>query len=43
MPLPMAPMLGEFDPLRTESNEEFIGRLKTMGKSRTSASETTAV
>lgn len=33
MPLPPAPFIGEFDPLRAESNEEFTARLKNMGKS----------
>ena len=33
MPLPPAPYINEFDPLRQESNEEFIARLKNMGKS----------
>jgi hypothetical protein len=33
MPLPPAPFVSEFDPLRPESNEEFIARLKNMGKS----------
>jgi hypothetical protein len=32
MPLPPAPFVSEFDPLRPESNEEFIARLKNMGK-----------
>ncbi|CAF4116368.1 unnamed protein product [Rotaria sp. Silwood2] len=32
MSLPPAPFVGEFDPLPPESNEEFIGRLKNMGK-----------
>ena len=31
--LPPAPMISEFDPSRAESNEEFIVRLKHMGKS----------
>jgi hypothetical protein len=33
IPLPPAPFISEFDPLRSESNEEFIARLKHMGKS----------
>lgn len=32
MPLPPAPYINEFDPLRQESNEEFTTRLKHMGK-----------
>ncbi|CAF3965661.1 unnamed protein product, partial [Rotaria magnacalcarata] len=32
IPLPPAPPVSEFDPLRPESNEEFIARLKNMGK-----------
>ncbi|UJR25058.1 hypothetical protein I4U23_006418 [Adineta vaga] len=32
IPLPPAPFVSEFDPLRPESNEEFITRLKHMGK-----------
>ncbi|CAF4447753.1 unnamed protein product [Rotaria socialis] len=32
IPLPPAPSASEFDPLRPESNEEFIARLKNMGK-----------
>ncbi|CAF0803107.1 unnamed protein product [Adineta ricciae] len=32
IPLPPAPLVAEFDPARPESNEEFIGRLKHMGK-----------
>jgi hypothetical protein len=32
IPLPPAPFISEFDPLRSESNEEFIARLKHMGK-----------
>jgi hypothetical protein len=35
IPLPPAPYVNEFDPLRSESNEEFIARLKHMGKSKT--------
>jgi len=34
IPLPPAPFISEFDPLRSESNEEFIARLKHMGKSK---------
>ncbi|CAF3771033.1 unnamed protein product [Rotaria sordida] len=30
--IPPAPNVSEFDPLRLESNEEFISRLKNMGK-----------
>jgi hypothetical protein len=33
MPLPAAALINEFDPIRSESNEEFIARLKHMGKS----------
>ena len=33
MALPEAPTVQEFDPLRTENNEEFVARLKNMGKS----------
>ncbi|CAF0757938.1 unnamed protein product [Rotaria sp. Silwood1] len=32
IPLPPAAFVSEFDPLRLESNEEFIDRLKNMGK-----------
>lgn len=39
IPLPPAPYVGEFDPLRSESNEEFIARLKSMGKSNKFSSE----
>ena len=34
IPLPPAPFVAEFDPSKHESNEEFIGRLKHMGKSK---------
>ena len=34
IPLPPAPYVSEFDPLKSESNEEFITRLKNMGKSK---------
>ena len=34
MPLPPAPYISDFDPLRSESNEEFTTRLKNMGKSK---------
>ena len=33
IPLPPAPLVADFDPATPESNEEFIGRLKHMGKS----------
>jgi hypothetical protein len=35
IPLSPDPYISEFDPLRSESNEEFIARLKNMGKSNT--------
>lgn len=37
--LPAAPFASEFDPLRPESNEEFVTRLKSMGKSKALATE----
>lgn len=33
VPLPPAPIVSEFDPMKLETNEEFISRLKHMGKS----------
>lgn len=33
MILTEAPSMHEFDPLHTETNEEFVARLKNMGKS----------
>ena len=36
MALTEPPSIQEFDPLRTESNEEFVARLKNMGKSNRS-------
>ena len=36
IPLPPAPFVSEYDPTRPESNEEFIARLKHMGKSKES-------
>lgn len=32
VPLPPAPIVSEFDPMKLETNEEFISRLKHMGK-----------